>query len=158
MSNQRGVSNPNGANQHQPDPRQAEFLKHYLDPKSETFANAKQSGIKAGFSESYSAAIMSKGLEWLDDTVNTELLKQKAEKNLKEFLEMDTTAVKTDSAGGVIEVDDPAMKRIKWDATKFTNERLNKKKYSARTEHTGKDGEEIQIGGFNFIRPEDNQE
>jgi len=47
----------------QPDPRQALFLAHYLNPKSDTFSNAYQSGIKAGYSEEYSKVILSKDID-----------------------------------------------------------------------------------------------
>ena len=40
-------------NQYKPDPRQALFLKHYLDPKSPTFSNALQSALKAGYEQEY---------------------------------------------------------------------------------------------------------
>ena len=43
--------NPNKANQWRPDPRQAEFIINYLDKKSETYANAYRSAIKAGYSD-----------------------------------------------------------------------------------------------------------
>ena len=47
----------------QPDPRQATFLAYYLNPKSDTFSNAYQSGIKAGYSEEYSKVILSKDID-----------------------------------------------------------------------------------------------
>ena len=47
----------------QPDPRQASFLAYYLNPKSDTFSNALQSGIKAGYSEEYSKVILSKDID-----------------------------------------------------------------------------------------------
>lgn len=77
------ATNPNGANQYQTDPRQTLFLTHYLDPKSDTFSNALQSGIKAGYTEEYSKSLTSQLPDWLSESINdTELLK-KAEKRLK---------------------------------------------------------------------------
>ena len=35
-------------------PQQELFLSYYTNPKSETFSNALQSGLKAGYSQEYS--------------------------------------------------------------------------------------------------------
>ena len=40
------------------DPRQTAFLTYYLDPKSETFSNALQSGLKAGYKQEYAENIL----------------------------------------------------------------------------------------------------
>ena len=117
-------------NQYKPDPRQALFLKYYLDPKSETFSNAIQSGLKAGFSEEYSKVILSKDLDWMSESINTGLMVQKAEKNLQNMLDMEV--LKDDVDTGKL--------KIKADVSKFVAERLAKDKYSQKqvTEHTGK--------------------
>lgn len=82
-------NNPNGANQWQADPRQQLFLAYYKDPKSPTFSNALQSGLKAGFSQEYSENILSKQPDWLVEMVGvTSPLLAKAERNLKEFLDL----------------------------------------------------------------------
>lgn len=59
-------------NQWQATPRQLKFIDAYMDPRSETFGNAYQSGIKAGFSESYSQNLMkpSVGLKWVEQAYN----------------------------------------------------------------------------------------
>lgn len=82
------ITNPNGANQWKADPRQQLFLAFYLDPKSTTFANALQSGIKAGFTQEYSENIMSKMPEWLSEKIGQSPLLLKAERNIAEFLEL----------------------------------------------------------------------
>ena len=104
------------------DPRQLKFLELYLDKNSETFANATQSAIKAGFGKEYAESITVKKLAWLSESVGDAELVIQAMKNLKEFLS---------------EKED---KRIKADITKFVLERLNKKKFSTKTEveHSGK--------------------
>lgn len=119
-------SNPHGANQHKPDPRQAEFLKYYLDPKSETFSNAKQSALRVGYSEEYSDQILAKDLDWLAENVRYEDIIRKAERNLKEFM-------------------DEKDKRIRADMTKFALERLKKDKFSTRKEMTGRDGKDLPV-------------
>lgn len=52
----RKVANTHG-NQWQANPKQELFLDYYLDVKSETFANAYQSAIKAGYSDGYAREI-----------------------------------------------------------------------------------------------------
>lgn len=121
------------ANQYEADPRQAEFLKNYLDPKSKTFSNAYQSALKAGYEEKYAQVILSKDLDWLSDNVKTENLLNKALKNLEEFLE------------------DNSDRRIKADMTKFVVSRRGKDRgWSERTELTGKDGQDLTINLINY--------
>lgn len=149
MSNPASQSkpNPNGANQSNPDPRQLLFIKYYFDPEEkETFSNAYQSAIKAGYAEEYAQNITSIMPKWLSETIGDQRIVQQAEKNLLEMLEMDTlTDVVKGKGENVIKitVDDPQMKRIKADMTKFALERLRKDKYSSRQEVTGKDGGDL---------------
>jgi len=126
-------TNPNGANQHKPDPRQTLFLKYYLDKKSETFSDCYNSAIKAKFSEKYAKVLVAQMPTWLSDTLKTEDIVEQAENNLRSFLS-----------------DEEEDKRIKSDMTKFALKGLAKNKYSERTEHTGKDGEEIIIKQVNY--------
>ncbi len=121
-------TNPNGANQYQVDPRQALFLSLYLDPKSETFANALQSALKVGYEQEYAESITAKMPDWLAESVRHNDLVKQAEKNLKTFLSDSYTE----------------HDKIKADITKFTLERLKKDDYSTRQEQTGKDGKAIQ--------------
>lgn len=59
-------------NQWQASVKQQSFIVHYLTPKSETFGNAYQSAIKAGYSESYAKNIMnpSMAVEWVRQAQN----------------------------------------------------------------------------------------
>ena len=98
-------------------PRQSQFLKNYLDPKSKTFSNAYQSAIQAGFTEDYAKTILSKDLDWLSENVRDNKLVVKALKNLDNLL------------GGE---DD----KIKADLTKFTLSRLNREKFGDRVDLT----------------------
>lgn len=123
--------NPNKANQHKPDPRQSKFLSLYLNPDSDTFGNAKQSGIKAGYSESYARNLTNLLPSWISDSIDQSDMVKKAEKNLNELLDVD--------------IKDASWARIKKDVSEFVLERLNKEKYSKRTEHTGKDGGAIEL-------------
>lgn len=82
-------NNPNGANQWHPDPRQQLFIAYYKDPKSPTFSSARGSAIRAGYTEQYADNIMSNLPDWLLEVVGTvSPLLARAEKNLKEFLEL----------------------------------------------------------------------
>lgn len=58
-----------------PDPRQQDFMNRYYDPKSPTFANAKQSAIDAGYSEGYANIIRapSVGRKWIREGNQTHM-------------------------------------------------------------------------------------
>ncbi len=106
-------------------PRQIEFLKNYLDPKSKTFSNVLQSAIRAGYSQEYSENLTNFDLKWLSENIGKKKkLVDKAENNLDELL------------GSKDE-------RVKADLTKFTLSRLKKEDYSERNELTGRDGEAL---------------
>ena len=113
-------------------PKQARFLNVYLDPKSDTFGNALQSGLKAGFSREYSETLTTKGLKWLSEGVGrrTKLL-DKAERNLLEILEMESAELE--------------IMKLKNNTSQFVAKTLGKKDYSDRTEHTGEGGGDINI-------------
>lgn len=98
-------------------PRQSEFLKSYLDPKSKTFSNAYQSALKAGFSEDYAKTILSQDIDWLSENLRDNKLVVKALKNLNSLLGSDD-------------------ERVMADLTKFTLSRLNKAKFGDSQEVT----------------------
>ncbi len=112
------------ANQYEVDPRQALFLKAYLDPKSETFSNAYQSGLQVGYSKEYAENITSLLPDWLSENIGYDQMLNKAEKNLEKLL-------------------DSKDEKVQLDTTKFVASRLGKKKWSERTEHTGADGKDL---------------
>ena len=92
------------------DERQSNFLIYYLDPKSKTFSNALQSALRSGYSQEFSENITSIMPKWLSESIGKGYLVNKAESNLKEFLET-------------------ASEKVKADITKFVLERLSKSKY-----------------------------
>lgn len=112
-------------------PQRLLFKENYCNPGSETFGNAYQSAIKAGFEDSYAKVIASPGTgnEWVKEIIKTSEMLSLAEGVLKETLEMDCA-------------DDKYLK-IKQDSAKFVAGRLGKGKWSERTEHTGKDGKDL---------------
>lgn len=134
-------NNPNGANQYKLDPRQALFLAYYLDPKSETFSNGLQSALKAGYEEQTAKVLVSQCPNWLSEKLNDASMIDKAEKNLRDMLEM-----KTEKDGET----DSALLKIKQDTTKFVAERLHKNKWAQRQEHTGNQGAPITVKAINY--------
>lgn len=131
-------SNPYKVNQYTPpDPRQSLFLQYYLDPKSETFSNAYQSAIKAGYTDEYASVILSKDLDWLSERVRDNDLVHKAEKAVQEALGYSTL-----DEGGKI---DSGVGRLKLDAAKLVLKGLAKDRFSERVESTGVNGQPIVV-------------
>lgn len=103
--------------------QQAEFLKYYLDPNSETFNNAYQSAIKVGYSEDYAAVITGRDLKWLSEMsekVSDSGMLRKAEKNLDKALD--------------IPIEDKEIGERSLKASLFVTERLGKNKWSSKQE------------------------
>jgi len=134
-------SNPNGANQFSLDPRQKLCWDSYINPKSETFGNAYQSALKAGYEEATANQITT--TEWFIGKCRRINLLNKAEKVLEEMIDMPT--VNTIEKGDELIVKiDPALTKIKQDTAKFVAERLGKDNgYSTRNELTGPDGSDL---------------
>jgi len=108
------------------EPRQIEFLKHYLDPKSKTFSNALQSALKAGYSQEYSENITNQCPNWLSENLGNAKLLSKALKNIEELL------------------DEKKDKKVKADITKFVVSRQGKDRgWAERQELSNPNGEPI---------------
>jgi hypothetical protein len=103
------------ANQYVLDPRQSLFYNYYFNPKEETFSNALQSALKAGYAQEYAENITALMPTWLSEAIGERSMLHKAEKNLNEMLDLDG--------------EDPNKLRVKADITKFVAERIGKKKY-----------------------------
>ncbi len=87
------------ANQYKADPRQALFLKGYLDPKSKTFSNALQSALAAGYEREYAEVIVSRDLDWVSEAVskfNEDRLVEKAKRNVDALLDDEDSRIKAD--------------------------------------------------------------
>lgn len=106
--------------------RQTEFLRHYLAPQSETFGNALQSALKAGYSQEYSENITALMPDWLSESIGRrKRMLQKAEYRLETALDSDD-------------------ERVAVDVAKFIAKTQGKNDgYSERIENTGKDGNPI---------------
>lgn len=129
------MTNPNGSNQYQTDPRQKLCWDLYINPKSETFGNAYQSAIKAGYAED-SAKQITVTTWFLEKTRRLNML-DKAEKTLEKTLQYEPV----NEEGRI----DTALLRTQTDVAKFIAERLGKEHYSSRQEVTGKDGGDIEV-------------
>lgn len=73
-----------------PDPRRQAFAVAYFDKSSDTYGNALQSGLKAGFSQEYSESILSKKTRWLAEIVGKMDLLEDLQKNLKYHVNLPT--------------------------------------------------------------------
>lgn len=118
-------------------PRQAEFMRNYINPKSETFGNGYASAIKAGYSEHYAHVITTRDYKWLKEAeLRRVKLVDKAENNLEALL-------------------DSEDEKVKADMTKFALKTLKKDIYSERTEMTGKDGQPVLVMPSELIKKYD---
>jgi hypothetical protein len=123
-------------------PQQAEFLANYTNPNSDTFGNAKQSALKAKYSEEYSDNIMALMPDWLESNIGDYRRLIKAEKVLDKVLEMDAV----DTEGKL----DNQLLKTQTDVAKFVGSTIGKKKYSTRNELTGVNGAELK--GITIIK------
>lgn len=111
-------------------PQQTLFLNLYTNPKSETFGNAYRSALLAGFSENYASQILSKPHKWLkeiDRQLGDERRLMQAERNFTEYQQLDVYNGGDKLDSGILAV------KLKNDM--FLAERLDKAKYSTRTEN-----------------------
>lgn len=132
------------------DPRQNLTWKYYVDPKSDTFGNAKQSAIRAGYDELHAKDITM--TRWFKVKLRRLNMLNTAEKVLQETMTIDHMVPKIGMFGPikdpetkerVFQVDSQILK-IKQDTAKFVGERLGKDVgYSTRNEITGADGEKL---------------
>lgn len=147
-NNEMSETNPNGSNQFRLDPRQNLCWEFYVNPGSETFGNALQSAIRAGYSKATAKTITAS--PWFSEKLQRLDLLQKGEKVLEYTLTMahevpiiGTFGPIKDKRGKAVMKTDSALLRIKLDSAKFVAERLGKAHYSTRAELVGKDGEAL---------------
>jgi len=127
-------SNPNGSNQYVLDPRQKMCWEFYTTPKSETFGNATQSAIKAGYTDGTADTITL--TEWFCGRLWKLNAVLKGENKLRELMELPII----DLEGKV----DVGIARIQADLAKYVTSTLGKDEgYATRQENTGKDGKDL---------------
>ena len=116
----KGKTNPNGANQYLLDPRQLTCWNFYVDPKSETFGNATQSALKAGYE--FATADQITTFEWFIGKRRRLNMLSKAEKVLEKALDYETDSVGDDGKTKV-QVD---LLRVQTDVAKTVATTLGK--------------------------------
>ena len=134
MGAARPKTNPNGANQYLPDPRQRLCWEYYIDPKSPTFSIASKSAVRAGYTVASANLITTEA--WFIDRLRRLELLPSAEKVFRKTLTMETSFFK-----GETEVVNDKLLRIQTDVAKFVAETQGKEEgYSKRNELTGPGG------------------
>lgn len=138
------------------DGRQIDFLAHFLDPKSETFSDAKNSALAAGFTQKYAENITALMPAWLGDAIGRrKRLLEKAEKNLEEVLGLN---IYQDAMGPFGPIINKKTKKpfkalsakvliARGDASKFVAETIGKEVYSKKG-----DGGNTQVNVFVGVR------
>lgn len=106
-------------------PQQEAFLSVYTDPKSETFGNAYQSALKAGYSDEYAQNMTGQLPAWLSENISDMKRLRKAEENLDMAMEIKTEL-------GDTGFHSEKLLKIKVDTSKFIAETLGKRKYSKK--------------------------
>ncbi len=128
-------TNPNGANQYTLDPRQKLCWENYTNPKSETFGNATQSAIKAGYTTGTADTITT--TEWFIGKLWRLNSTYTGERKIKELMEL--PILEPDSSKV-----DVGIARIQADLAKYLTSTQGKDDgYSTRSEVTGKGGEPL---------------
>jgi hypothetical protein len=112
-------------------PQQEAFLSYYTNPKSETFGNARQSALKAQYSETYADNITNSMPEWLSENIGSMKRLRKAERNLDEVQGLEVTTPE----GRII----PEVLRERTKVDMFMAERIGKNIYSTKGEDGLKD-------------------
>lgn len=107
-------------------PQQELFLERYTNPKSPTFSNAKKSALEAKYSETYADNITTLMPDWLLENIGDMKRLKRAERNLSEVQNLEIIDAEGKIDTNLID------KRTKVDM--FLAERLNKNKYSTKTE------------------------
>lgn len=118
-------------------PQQEKFLQYYTDPKSETFSNATQSAIKAGYTQSYADNITTLLPDWLLESIGDMKMLRKAEKRLNQILDLEPV----NDEGAI----DNSLIANQMKAINLVAKGIGKAKYSERIEQTGKDGQPLVI-------------
>lgn len=107
-------------------PKQIKFLEYYLDMKSETYSNALQSALRAGYNQEYSENITYLMPKWLSESIGDMTRLRKAERIFDKTLDMEAV-----SDEGVV---DNQLLKTQVDVAKFVGGTLGKIKYSNKGE------------------------
>ena len=101
------------------------FLSYYMSPDSETFSNARQSALKAGYGPEYAENLTGQMPTWLSDYIGKhQRMLTKAEERLEKSINSDDEKIAQDTA-------------------KFIAKTVGKAIYSERQEMTGANGKDL---------------
>lgn len=121
---------------HKFDKRQMAFKKFYVDPYSNTFQNARQSALLAGYSPEYADTITTQAKWFQEFQEDTEVFRanllRKAEQHFNDALGVDFNTE-----------EDKEKLKMKHDSAKHVSETIGKQIYSKRQEVTGADGRRL---------------
>lgn len=131
-------------------PQQENFLAYYTDPRSETFSNALQSALRAGFAQEYAENITSLMPDWLSESLGDLSRLRRAEKRLDQILDLDPI----DSEGKV----DNGLIANQMKAINLVAKGIGKDKYSERAELTGKNGADLPTPLLAYVRTNNSSE
>lgn len=120
----------------------AAFWSWFSDPTSPTLGKAKQSALKAGFSEEQAKHVES--YNWFKNSEKKAKMFEAAEEVLQDMLAIPIESTKFTKDGEPYVAIDPAIVKIKQDTAKYLTSTLGKKEYSQRTELSGKKGGPIE--------------
>jgi hypothetical protein len=117
------------------DPRVHLFKQYYIDPNSPSFANARASAIRAGYTEQYADNITAQQPAWLGDLLqDTQVIRAEmlalSERNLKSVVSEPKPK-------------DKENKKIWIQTSQYISGTLGKQHYSTRQEVTGADGRRL---------------
>ncbi len=129
------------------DPRQTKFLSQYLDPKSNTYSNALQSALSAGYAQEYAESITSLMPDWLSEKLGSNKMLEKAERNLDEFLDLDPWITQKNKEGEEYKKYSTETLKTKADITKFVASTVGKDKYGSKEASGGNKTLIINITG-----------
>lgn len=131
-------------------PQQENFLAYYTDPRSDTFSNALQSGLKAGYTQEYSESITAQLPDWLSESLGDIKRLRLAEKRLDQILGLEPI----DDEGKV----DNGLIANQMKAINLVAKGIGKAKYSERAELTGKDGADLPTPLLAYVRTNNSPE
>lgn len=107
------------------DPRRQTFAAAFYDPTSETYAQLVPSGLKAGFTKTYSQNLTNVKPMWLLKIMEKMDLIDSVKRNIKKHLDLKTSTTKINKKTNEIEIkEDAKLLKIQGDMTMFVAEKL----------------------------------
>lgn len=107
------------------DPRRQTFASAYYDPLSDTYGQLVPSGLKAGFTQTYSQNLTNVKPMWLLKIIEKMDVIDSVKRNIKKHLDLNTSTKKLNKKTNEIEIkEDPKLLKIQGDMTMFVAEKM----------------------------------